>query len=105
MSQGSITFMHLIIAAAGAGVVYYGMQGACNNKMVDLDRKNCLRVNAKKTSACDKYNPKSDKLYLGITITGFAIILVGFLALSFMNGGLFSGGLGGGGYQGYQQQW
>jgi len=103
MSQGALTFMHLAIGLGGAGIAIYGAQKVCDKKINKTAYESCLKQSVKKGStketikkACDtKYKPGGDIIPTIIMWSGMGIILLTYVILSYLNGGLFGGGMGG----------
>jgi hypothetical protein len=106
--SATTTFMHLLIALAGAAVTGYGAQKVGELKQIQVSNDKCLRQTLKKgqtkaalQQSCDKaYNTKGAMMNKVLMYGGCGFIVVTFLIISFMNSG-FGMGMGGGQY--YQQ--
>jgi len=108
MDPSALTFMHMCLAIAGAGVVMYGEQKLCAigtnaskyASCASAKDKNGKPVRSAKACA-DAYPVPNKKMWTIIRWGGFGFIVGSFIILAFLSGGGFGGMLsGGGGYGG-----
>lgn len=109
MDPSALTFMHMCLAIAGAGVVMYGEQKLCAIDTNTSKYAACAGAKDKSgkpvrpAKACaDAYPVPNKKMWTIIRWGGFGFIVVSFLILAFLSGGGFGGMMmgGGGGYGG-----